>query len=109
VETIFFEKKEVETMKSYIHLPLGSRPIHFAYQPPVNNTFLSEQTSHQQPTNSTFLSEQTNHQNKQAEEFRNLFSKGTARCRRVMRFVDASSSTLLVWAYKIAYHSPHPK
>jgi hypothetical protein len=30
-----------------------------AYQPPANNIFLSEQTSHQQPANSTFLSEQT--------------------------------------------------
>jgi hypothetical protein len=29
------------------------------YQPPVDNTFLSEQTSHQQPVSSTFLSEQT--------------------------------------------------
>jgi hypothetical protein len=35
------------------------RPVRLAYQPPANNTFLSEQTSHQQPTNSTFLSEQT--------------------------------------------------
>jgi hypothetical protein len=39
-------------------------PVRLAYQPPANNTFLSEQTSHQQPTNNTFLSEQisTNHQ-----------------------------------------------
>jgi hypothetical protein len=35
------------------------RPVRLAYQPPVSNTFLSEQTSHQQPTSSTFLSEQT--------------------------------------------------
>jgi hypothetical protein len=30
-----------------------------AYQPPANNTFISEQTSHQQPASSTSLSEQT--------------------------------------------------
>jgi hypothetical protein len=30
-----------------------------AYQPPANNTFLSQQISHQQPASSTFLSEQT--------------------------------------------------
>jgi hypothetical protein len=35
------------------------RPVRFAYQPPANSTFLSEQTSHQQPASSTFLSEQT--------------------------------------------------
>jgi hypothetical protein len=35
------------------------RPVRLVYQPPGNNTFLSEQTSHQQPDNSTFLSEQT--------------------------------------------------
>jgi hypothetical protein len=29
-----------------------------AYQPPVSNTFLSQQISHQQSTNNTFLSEQ---------------------------------------------------
>jgi hypothetical protein len=35
-----------------------------ADQPPISNTFLSEQTSHQQPASSTFLSEQisTSHQ-----------------------------------------------
>jgi hypothetical protein len=35
-----------------------------AYQPPANNTFLSEQTSHQQPASNTFLLEQisTSHQ-----------------------------------------------
>jgi hypothetical protein len=30
-------------------------PVRLAYQPPANNTFLSEQTSHQQPTSNTFL------------------------------------------------------
>jgi hypothetical protein len=42
----------------------GSGPVRLAYQPPTNNTFLSEQTSHQQSASSTFLSEQisTSHQ-----------------------------------------------
>jgi hypothetical protein len=35
------------------------RPVHLAYQPPANSTFLSEQTSHKQPANSIFLSQQT--------------------------------------------------
>jgi hypothetical protein len=35
------------------------RPVRLAYQPPANNTFLSQQISHQQPANGTFLSEQT--------------------------------------------------
>jgi hypothetical protein len=35
------------------------QPVRLAYQPPANNTFLSQQTSHQQPANNTFLSEQT--------------------------------------------------
>jgi hypothetical protein len=44
------------------HQPLANRtgcmdqPVRFAYQPPANSTFLSEQTSHQQPVSSTFLS-----------------------------------------------------
>jgi hypothetical protein len=33
----------------------------WAYQPPANSTFLSEQTSHQQPATNTFLSKQTSH------------------------------------------------
>jgi hypothetical protein len=37
----------------------SSQPVHLAYQPPANSTFLSEQTSHQQPASGTFLSEQT--------------------------------------------------
>jgi hypothetical protein len=44
--------------------PPANTPIPYllAYQPPANNTFLSDQTSHQQPVSSTFLSEQTQHQ-----------------------------------------------
>jgi hypothetical protein len=41
------------------HAPFNLQPVHSAYQPPTNSTFLSQQTSHQQPANSTFLSEQT--------------------------------------------------
>jgi hypothetical protein len=42
----------------------SGRPVHLAYQPPANRTFLLEQTSHKQSANSTFLSEQisTGHQ-----------------------------------------------
>jgi hypothetical protein len=40
-----------------------ARPVGLAYQPPANNVFLSERTSHQQPANSTFLSEQTSQTN----------------------------------------------
>jgi hypothetical protein len=42
----------------------SSRPVRLAYQPPTNNTFLSEQISQQQPASSIFLSEQisTSHQ-----------------------------------------------
>jgi hypothetical protein len=36
------------------------RPVRLSYQPPTNNTFLSEQTSHQQPASNTFLSERIN-------------------------------------------------
>jgi hypothetical protein len=41
-----------------------TRRVRLAYQPPANNTFLSEQTSQQQSASSTFLSEQisTSHQ-----------------------------------------------
>jgi hypothetical protein len=46
-------KKEIENRERFL------RPIRLAYQPPANDTFLSEQTSHQQPASSTFLSEQT--------------------------------------------------
>jgi hypothetical protein len=48
----------------------GHHPVRLAYQPPANNTFLSEQINHQQLTNNTFLSEQisTSHQpNEQVE------------------------------------------
>jgi hypothetical protein len=31
--------------------------VRLSYQPPVNRTFLSEQTNHQQPVNRYFLSE----------------------------------------------------
>jgi hypothetical protein len=34
--------------------------VHLGYQPPTNNTFLSEQTKHQQPDNITFISKQIN-------------------------------------------------
>jgi hypothetical protein len=45
-------------------MPLESRPVRLAYQPPASSTFLSEEISHQQPANSTFLSKQisTSHQ-----------------------------------------------
>jgi hypothetical protein len=41
--------------------PPANTPIPYllAYQPPANNTFLSDQTSHQQPVSGTFLSKQT--------------------------------------------------
>jgi hypothetical protein len=59
------------------YLGLTLRPVHLAYQPPANSTFLSEQTSHQQPANSTFLSEKPapaiSHQpNEQAVEGRRV-------------------------------------
>jgi hypothetical protein len=38
----------------------ADQPVRSAYQPPVSNTFFSEQTSRQQSVSSTFLSEQTN-------------------------------------------------
>jgi hypothetical protein len=43
---------------------MDHRPVRLAYQPPANNTFLSQQTSHQQPASITFLSKliSTNHQ-----------------------------------------------
>jgi competence CoiA-like predicted nuclease len=55
-----------------LHLLPVKRPVRWAYQPPANSTFLSEQTSHQQSASSTFLLEQisTSHQhqpNEQAE------------------------------------------
>jgi hypothetical protein len=37
---------------------LQTHSVRLDYQPPANNTFLSEQTSHHQSANSTFLSEQ---------------------------------------------------
>jgi hypothetical protein len=50
-------------------VPYHFQPVRLAYQPPVNSTFLSEQTSHQQPVSSTFLSEQTSHRNQSAVLF----------------------------------------
>jgi hypothetical protein len=54
----------VATAKGHtVELPIWLaylRPVRLAYQPPANNIFLSEQTSHHQPANSTFLSEQIN-------------------------------------------------
>jgi hypothetical protein len=55
----------------FIQFSLALRPVHLAYQPLANSTFLSEQISHQQPTSGTFLSIQinTSHQpNEQAVE-----------------------------------------
>jgi hypothetical protein len=51
--------------RGQVHGPRRRRPkrelqhVRLAYHPPVNSTFLSQQTSHQQPASSTFLSEQT--------------------------------------------------
>jgi hypothetical protein len=36
----------------------NKHPVRLVYQPPANNTFLSEQISHHQSADSTFLSEQ---------------------------------------------------
>jgi hypothetical protein len=75
------------------------RPIRLAYQPPANNTFLSEQTSQQQPANSTFLSEQistSRQQNEQADDWR-FQRKGFSFFNQDPRLRFFPTTALLLW------------